>query len=57
MLKAKKGRIMRHPYLSLAVIGLAVTGAISISNKVKGFFKHKADCVGNMLHKKEEDFE
>ena len=57
MLKAKKGRIMRHPYLSLAVIGLAVTGAISISNKVKGFFKHKADCVGNMLHKKEEDSE
>lgn len=49
MMKAKKGRMMRHPYATLAVFGLAATGAISITQKVKGFFKDKTTCVSNMV--------
>ena len=49
MLKSKKGCIMRHPYLTITVLGLAATGAISISPRVKGFLKEKSCCVTNMV--------
>lgn len=49
MLKARKGHIMRHPYLTLAVLGLAVTGAVTITNRAKYFFMDKGRCVSNMV--------
>jgi len=49
MFQRKKGRIMRHPYATLAVLGLAAIGVISISEKVKCFCGEKVKCVSNML--------
>ena len=49
MFNRKKGRMMRHPYATLAVLGLAAVGVISISEKMKCFFGDKARCVSNML--------
>ena len=49
MFNRKKGRIMRHPYATLAVLGLAAVGVISISEKMKCFFEEKAGCVRNMI--------
>jgi hypothetical protein len=49
MLKGKKCHIMRHPYLTLAVLGLAATGAVAITNRVRGFLTDKTRCVGNMV--------
>ena len=46
----KKGHIMRHPYATLAIIGLAAAGAMSIGEKVKDFVSDKAKCVGNMMN-------
>jgi hypothetical protein len=46
----KKGKIMRHPYATIVVLGLATVGAISITSKVKQFFKEKSCCVGNMFN-------
>ena len=46
---SKKGRMMRHPYLSIAVLGLAAAGAVSITNKVKDFVKDKAGCITGMM--------
>ena len=47
---------MRHPYATLAIIGLAAVGVISISEKVKCFCHDKTKCMSNMLTsmKKEE---
>ena len=41
--------MMRHPYMTLAVLGLAAVGVVSITEKVKCFFYDKTKCVGNML--------
>ena len=49
MFNRKKGRIMRHPYATLAVLGLGAVGVISISEKMKCFFEEKAGCVRNMI--------
>lgn len=49
MFNAKKGRIMRHPYATLLLVGLATVGAISIGEKVKGFCSDKTRCVGDMI--------
>lgn len=49
MFQSKKGRIMRHPYVSLTLIGLATVGVMSISNKVKGFFMEKTSRVKGMM--------
>ena len=50
MFSNKKGKIMRHPYITLAVIGLATVGAINITASVKRFLKEKSCCVGNMFN-------
>ena len=49
MFKGKKSHIMRHPYLTLAVLGLAVTGAVTITNSIRGFISDKTRCLGNMV--------
>ena len=49
MIKSKKGRMMRHPYATIAILGLAATGAVSITQKVKCFVKEKGSCVTNMV--------
>ena len=40
---------MRHPYATIAILGLAATGAVSITQKVKCFVKEKGSCVTNMV--------
>ena len=55
MFSGKKGRMMRHPYLTLTVLGLATVGAISITEKVKYFFYDKTRCVSNMLTSMKKD--
>lgn len=55
MFNSKKGRIVRHPYLTLAIFGLAAVGVISISDKVRGFCQGKARCVENMLSVMKKD--
>lgn len=49
MLNGKKGRMMRHPYASLAFFGLAATGVVSITKKTKKFFKEKMRCVSDAV--------
>jgi hypothetical protein len=49
MFNRKKGGIMRHPYATLVVLGLAGVGVLSISEKAKSFFNGKIKCVGNMI--------
>ena len=49
MFNRKKGGIMRHPYATLVVFGLAAVGVISIGEKMKCFFEGKAGCVRNMI--------
>ena len=49
MFSNKKSSIMRHPYATLAIIGLAAVGAMSIGEKVKCFFTNKVHCVTNMM--------
>lgn len=49
MLKGKKCHIMRHPYLTLTILGLAVTGAVTITNGIRGFLGDKTRCLGNMM--------
>jgi hypothetical protein len=46
---------VRHPYLTLAIFGLAAVGVISISDKVRGFCQGKARCVENMLSVMKKD--
>ena len=57
MFTNKKGKIMRHPYATMIVLGLATVGAISITSKVKQFFKDKGMCVGNMINGMHRDHE
>lgn len=51
MFNNKKGCIMRHPYATLIVLGLAAVGAMSVGEKVKCFFYTKTRCFSNMLKK------
>ena len=50
MFNNKKGRMVRHPYVALAIIGLATAGAVTIGNKVKGFFVDKMPGVKSMMN-------
>lgn len=56
MFQNKKGHIMRHPYATLLIIGLAAVGAVSIGEKVKCFVTEKAQCIGSMMHRTKTDF-
>lgn len=49
MFSNKKGRMMRHPYASLALLSLATVGAITISRRTKDFFRGKTRCITNMV--------
>lgn len=49
MFSHKKGSIMRHPYVTIAVLGLAAVGAVGIGQKVKGFVDSKAKCITSMV--------
>ena len=49
MFMNKSGRKMRHPYASLAILGLAAVGVVSIVNKGKKLVKEKADCISGMV--------
>ena len=55
MFNGKKGRMMRHPYMTLAVVTLAAVGAVSITEKVKCFFTEKTKCAHNMLMSMKKD--
>ncbi|MBR5144274.1 MAG: hypothetical protein IKW53_04405 [Clostridia bacterium] len=46
----KKGQIMRHPYATLTIIGLAAVGVISISEKVKCFCSGKSRAITSMMN-------
>lgn len=48
MFNGKKSHIMRHPYATLALLGLAAAGAVSIGERVRSFVSGKARCIGNM---------
>lgn len=41
MIFGKKGQKKRHPYLGIAVLGLAAAGVVGIYNKGKSFVKEK----------------
>ena len=45
MIFGKKGQKKRHPYLGIAVLGLAAAGAVSIYNKGMTFIKEKMPCA------------
>ena len=45
----KKGSIMRHPYATLAIIGLATAGVISIGERIKCFCSGKTRALTGMM--------
>ena len=55
MFNNKKGCIMRHPYATLIVLGLATVGAMSIGEKVKCFIYSKARCFSGIMKSKDLD--
>lgn len=55
MFKSKKGRMMRHPYATLAVLSLAAAGAISLTQKGKQLVMEKGQCIKDMFKKKIEN--
>lgn len=55
MFNNKKGHIMRHPYATLAIIGLAAAGAISIGEKIKCFCSGKSKTISNMMSSMKHD--
>ena len=48
MFFGRKGQKKRHPYIGLAIFGLAATGVISIYNKGKRFIKEKTSGIMSM---------
>lgn len=55
MFNGKKGIIMRHPYATLTVLGLAAIGTMSIGQKVKGFVTSKTRCISGMVGSMKKD--
>lgn len=49
MFNCKKGSIMRHPYVTLVIIGLATAGAITIGEKIKSFCSCKTRSLSTMM--------
>ena len=56
MFNNKKGQIMRHPYATLMIIGLATAGAISVTNKVKSMFSCKKENLSCMVKSVKDDY-
>lgn len=50
MFTGKKGSIMRHPYATLVIIGLATAGVLSIGEKIKCLCSGKTRCITNMMN-------
>ena len=50
MFQSKKGNIMRHPYATLLIIGLATAGVISIGEKIKCVCTRKNTALSNVMH-------
>ena len=50
MFSHKKGSIMRHPYVTIAILGLAAVGAVGIGQKVKVFVDSKIKCINGMMN-------
>ena len=44
------GGIMRHPYATLLIIGLATAGALSIGGRIKHFCSCKARGLTTMMN-------
>ncbi len=57
MFSNKKGKIMRHPYVTLTIIGLATVGAMSIACKMKSFVYCKAGCIQDMMNGMKRDMQ
>ena len=55
MFNSKKGSIMRHPYVTLTVLGLAAVGAVGIGQKVKGLVMSKTRCISGMVSGMKKD--
>lgn len=49
MFNNKKGNILRHPYATLMVIGLATAGAITIGDKIRCMFRGGSHSISNMI--------
>ncbi len=49
MFNNKKGHIMRHPYATLVIIGLAAAGAVSIGERIKSFCSCKTKSLSTMM--------
>lgn len=47
MFKGKSMGIMRHPYATLTIIGLATAGALSIASRVKTMLQGKMKTMEN----------
>ena len=56
MFMGKKGKIMRHPYAMLAIIGLATAGALTIGGKVKGLIDDKMADMKGLMHNMKKDY-
>ena len=50
MILNKNGRKMRHPYATMAVLGLAATGVVSIVNKGKKFVKNQKNKIVSTMN-------
>lgn len=55
MFNNKKPNILRHPYATLMIVGLAAAGAISIGEKIKSFCSSKTKCLEGMMHSMKKD--
>ena len=50
----KKEKKRRHPYMGLAILGLAAAGVVSIYNKGKQLVRSKARCMKDMMKREEQ---
>lgn len=51
MFKDKNQKKKHHPYRGLAVFTLAAAGMISLTNRVKGFFREKMNMISSFMKK------
>lgn len=55
MFNNKKAGILRHPYATLVIVGLAAAGAMSIGEKIKNLCAGKTKCLEGMMHSMKKD--